>query len=219
MEVRSRRSIATAFAPNDTAFIIFMAMEGLGSACNTPTAIGIFSAHFPPGPKRNMAYGALGAGQAVGFIIGLVLGASHVSIDAGYLFADCFRRYIDGKFCYMASDLFLSSWSRVFLRYPGMDGPRERADSATLHQGHRLGRCCSKYSRFRAYDLQSRVRTLCPTVIFKFSFANQDKTGILPRHEEVGPPHKFRACCLYHLCFSHFSYIMSTGERPETSPY
>ena len=58
---------------------------------------------------------------------------------------------------------------------------------------------------------------LCPTVIFPF--ANQFKTGIQPRHAEVGPPPKFRAYCLYHLCFSHFSYIMSTGERPETSPF
>ena len=63
-----------------------MAMEGLGSACNTPTAIGLFSAHFPPGPKRNLAFGALGAGQAVGFIIGLVLGALHLLIDLWYFF-------------------------------------------------------------------------------------------------------------------------------------
>ncbi|KZP30068.1 MFS general substrate transporter [Athelia psychrophila] len=67
-------SIATAFAPNDTAFIIFCALLGIGSACNTPAALGIFSSYFPPGPKRNAAYGALGAGQPVGFIMGLVLG-------------------------------------------------------------------------------------------------------------------------------------------------
>jgi len=51
-----------------------MAMEGLGSACNTPAGIGIFSAYFAPGLKRNKAFGALGAGQPVGFIMGLVLG-------------------------------------------------------------------------------------------------------------------------------------------------
>jgi MFS family permease len=54
-----------------------MALKGLGSACNTPSGIGILSAHFPPGPKRNIAYGALGAGQPIGFIMGLVLGASY----------------------------------------------------------------------------------------------------------------------------------------------
>jgi hypothetical protein len=194
-----------------------MAMEGLGSACNTPSAVGIFSAHFPPGPKRNIAYGALGAGQPVGFIIGLVLGAPYVSIGSGCIFADCFRWNLNGKLRYMASNLLYPGRSRVLLRYSRMDGPREGTVGATLHQGHRLGRCSSKYSRFRAYDLQSRVRISCPTVIF--SFANQFKTEIRPRHAEVGPPPKFRAYCLYHLCFSHFSYIMSTGERPETSPY
>lgn len=51
-----------------------MAMEGLGSACNTPAGIGIFGAYFPPGFKRNKAFGALGAGQPVGFIMGLILG-------------------------------------------------------------------------------------------------------------------------------------------------
>jgi len=63
-----------------------MAMEGLGSACNTPTAIGLFSAHFPPGPKRNLAFGALGAGQAVGFIIGLVLVLYIYSLICGNFF-------------------------------------------------------------------------------------------------------------------------------------
>ncbi|KZP16508.1 MFS general substrate transporter [Athelia psychrophila] len=67
-------SIAIAFAPNDIAFIIFTALLAIGSACNTPAAFGIFSSYFPPGPKRNAAYGALGAGQPVGYIMGLVLG-------------------------------------------------------------------------------------------------------------------------------------------------
>lgn len=51
-----------------------MVMEGLGCAANTPAGIGIFSNYFPPGPKRNQAFGVLGAGQPVGFIMGLVLG-------------------------------------------------------------------------------------------------------------------------------------------------
>jgi MFS family permease len=64
-------------------------MEGLGSACNTPAGIGIFSAYFPPGPKRNIAYGALGAGQPVGFIMGLVLGAARLPIGAVNTLTDC----------------------------------------------------------------------------------------------------------------------------------
>lgn len=68
------RSIATAFAPNDTAFIIFVALLGLGAAANTPAGIRLLTTHFAPGPRRNQAFGVLGAGQPIGFILGLVLG-------------------------------------------------------------------------------------------------------------------------------------------------
>ncbi|KAF7347388.1 MFS general substrate transporter [Mycena venus] len=67
-------SIAAAFAPNSGAFIGFVAAMGLGAAANTPSGLGLFSAFFPPGPKRNKAYGVLGAGQPLGFILGLILG-------------------------------------------------------------------------------------------------------------------------------------------------
>ncbi|KAJ6544040.1 major facilitator superfamily domain-containing protein [Mycena capillaripes] len=55
-------------------FIGFVAAMGLGAAANTPSGLGLFSAFFPPGPKRNKAYGVLGAGQPLGFILGLILG-------------------------------------------------------------------------------------------------------------------------------------------------
>ncbi|KAJ7753402.1 major facilitator superfamily-domain-containing protein [Mycena maculata] len=67
-------SLATAFAPNSTAVIIFVAMMGLGAAANTPAGIGIFVRYFPRGSRRNNAFGVLGAGQPVGYILGLVLG-------------------------------------------------------------------------------------------------------------------------------------------------
>ncbi|KAJ7157097.1 major facilitator superfamily domain-containing protein [Mycena filopes] len=67
-------SLATAFAPTSGSFIAFVAAMGLGAAANTPSGLGLFSASFPPGPKRNKAYGVLGAGQPLGFILGLILG-------------------------------------------------------------------------------------------------------------------------------------------------
>ncbi|KAJ7682956.1 major facilitator superfamily domain-containing protein [Mycena rosella] len=67
-------SLATAFAPNSEAFIIFVALMGLGSAANTPSGLGLLAASFAPGPKRNKAYGVMGAGQPLGFILGLILG-------------------------------------------------------------------------------------------------------------------------------------------------
>jgi hypothetical protein len=57
-------------------------LAGLGSACNTPAGTGIFSAYFVSGPKRNKAFGALGAGQPVGFIMGLVLGNIYICTTA-----------------------------------------------------------------------------------------------------------------------------------------
>ncbi|KAJ6615199.1 major facilitator superfamily domain-containing protein [Mycena sp. CBHHK59/15] len=66
-------SIALAFAPTSVAFIIFVALMGLGAAANTPAGIGIFVGHFPPGARRSNAFGVLGAGQPIGYILGLVL--------------------------------------------------------------------------------------------------------------------------------------------------
>ncbi|KAF9493130.1 MFS general substrate transporter [Pleurotus eryngii] len=67
-------SIATAFAPNAATFILFVALKGMGAAANTPAGIGLLSIYFPPGPKRSTAFGAVGAGQPLGFIGGLVVG-------------------------------------------------------------------------------------------------------------------------------------------------
>ncbi|KAJ7248864.1 major facilitator superfamily [Mycena haematopus] len=67
-------SVGTGLAPNLTVLTIFMAMLGLGAAANTPAGIGILASHFPPGPRRNTAFGILGAGQPLGYILGLFLG-------------------------------------------------------------------------------------------------------------------------------------------------
>ncbi|KAJ6474476.1 major facilitator superfamily [Mycena vitilis] len=67
-------SIGTAFAPNFISLTMFVAMLGLGAATNTPAGIGIIISYFPPGPRRNTAFGVVGAGQPLGYILGLVLG-------------------------------------------------------------------------------------------------------------------------------------------------
>jgi MFS family permease len=59
--------------------IVFVAMMGLGAAANTPAGISIFVGHFPQGSRRNNAFGVLGAGQPVGYILGLVLGKRMLS--------------------------------------------------------------------------------------------------------------------------------------------
>ncbi|KAG2118366.1 major facilitator superfamily domain-containing protein [Suillus clintonianus] len=65
-------SLATAFVPNSSIFIVDMALLGIGSAANTPAAIGLCSSYFPPGANRNKAFSALGVGSPVGFILGLI---------------------------------------------------------------------------------------------------------------------------------------------------
>ncbi|KAG1758738.1 major facilitator superfamily domain-containing protein [Suillus occidentalis] len=65
-------SLATAFVPSSNFFIVDMALLGIGSAANTPAAIGLCSSYFPPGANRNKAFSALGIGSPVGFILGLV---------------------------------------------------------------------------------------------------------------------------------------------------
>ncbi|KAI0760003.1 major facilitator superfamily domain-containing protein [Fomes fomentarius] len=94
-------SIATGIAPNKVSLIVFVALTGVGAAANTPTgkslslslnprpectrclhpraqlfapAHCIFSNHFEPGPTKNRAIAALGAGSAIGYIVGLVGG-------------------------------------------------------------------------------------------------------------------------------------------------
>ncbi|OSC97543.1 MFS general substrate transporter [Trametes coccinea BRFM310] len=67
-------SIATGVAPNKVSLIVFVALTGVGAAANTPTGISIFANHFESGPTKNRAIAALGAGQAVGYIVGLVGG-------------------------------------------------------------------------------------------------------------------------------------------------
>ncbi|KAG1721892.1 major facilitator superfamily domain-containing protein [Suillus lakei] len=65
-------SLATAFVPSSNVFIVDMALLGIGSAANTPAAIGLCSSYFPPGANRNKAFSALGVGSPVGFILGLI---------------------------------------------------------------------------------------------------------------------------------------------------
>ncbi|KDQ08068.1 hypothetical protein BOTBODRAFT_38288 [Botryobasidium botryosum FD-172 SS1] len=66
-------SIAVAFAPNPTSFIILMALLGLGPATFTPAGVGLFGATFE-GETRAKAFAAIGVGQPLGGIMGLVLG-------------------------------------------------------------------------------------------------------------------------------------------------
>jgi hypothetical protein len=72
---------------------------------------------FFPGLMRNVAYVALGAGQNVGFMMGLVSGAPDLLIDSRIILLTVCRWNPDGNSRDMASDLH-SSRSWFFLRCP-----------------------------------------------------------------------------------------------------
>lgn len=63
-----------AFVKDSNAFIALHALLGLGPALLTPSGTGILGESLPLGKVRNAAFAALGAGQPLGFIIGLLFG-------------------------------------------------------------------------------------------------------------------------------------------------
>jgi MFS family permease len=67
-------SIPLAIIKNASGFIGMSAVLGLGAAMLAPAATGIISESLPDGKFKNGAFGALGAGQPLGFIFGLLIG-------------------------------------------------------------------------------------------------------------------------------------------------
>ena len=67
--------------------IMFRAMQGIAVAACLPTAMSIITTTFASGQRRNLGLAFMGAGQALGFLIGLVLGGLFVDTigwRAGY---------------------------------------------------------------------------------------------------------------------------------------
>lgn len=67
-------SLFLAFIRDSTAFIALSAVMGLGPALLTPAGTGILGESLPQSKFRNGAFATLGAGQPLGFIIGLIFG-------------------------------------------------------------------------------------------------------------------------------------------------
>lgn len=60
--------------PNEIAFDLFRALQGLGAAANVPTALGILGTTFPPGRAKNYAFSTYAAGAPMGSVVGNLLG-------------------------------------------------------------------------------------------------------------------------------------------------
>jgi len=63
-------SLGTAFAPAAIPLNFFCGMLGIGTALISPPAIGTMFATYPEGRRRNLATGALGSANPIGFIFG-----------------------------------------------------------------------------------------------------------------------------------------------------
>ena len=79
--------LACGLSKSGIQLIMFRAMQGIAVACCLPTAVSITTTSFPAGKRRNLGLSFMGAGQPIGFLIGLVLGGVFVDTigwRAGY---------------------------------------------------------------------------------------------------------------------------------------
>lgn len=75
--------VACGVARTGLQLIIFRAMQGIALSLCLPTAVSIITTAFPNGRSRNLGLGFMGAGQPLGFSIGLVLGGVFIQ-SAGW---------------------------------------------------------------------------------------------------------------------------------------
>lgn len=67
-------TLACGLSRNGMQLIAFRAAAGLAISFCLPSAVSIITNNIPTGKSRNIAFASMGAAQAVGFTIGLVLG-------------------------------------------------------------------------------------------------------------------------------------------------
>lgn len=70
----SLASLAGGLAPSPLVILLVRAVQGLGGAIVSPTALALLTATFPEGPERNRALGVFGSVSGIGFGAGVILG-------------------------------------------------------------------------------------------------------------------------------------------------
>ncbi len=112
-------SLVGGFAPSLVFLVASRAIQGVGAAISTVTALAIFATIFPEGPRRNRAFGALVAVLSAGFAAG--------SITGGVLTAAFGWRSV--MFVNVPIGLVAASLSVKYLpRTRGRGGPRGHLD-------------------------------------------------------------------------------------------
>lgn len=67
-------TVACGLSKNGSQLILFRGFAGIASSLCLPSAVSIITSTFPTGKRRNAAFATMGAGQPIGFSIGLTLG-------------------------------------------------------------------------------------------------------------------------------------------------
>jgi MFS family permease len=86
--LQSGFTLGSGLSRNSFEMIFFRALAGVASACCLPSAVSLITTYFPEGRQRNIAFSAMGAGQPLGFAIGLTMGGA-VSDKIGW--RSCFH--------------------------------------------------------------------------------------------------------------------------------
>ncbi|KAH7048320.1 aminotriazole resistance protein [Macrophomina phaseolina] len=71
--------LASGLAQTSTQLIVFRGFQGVAASCCLPTAVSILSEAFPDGRRRNIGFAMMGAGQPLGYSLGLSLGGVFVN--------------------------------------------------------------------------------------------------------------------------------------------
>ncbi|OAL38268.1 hypothetical protein AYO20_02327 [Fonsecaea nubica] len=67
-------TLSCGLAQDSLQLLFFRALAGIAIAFCLPSAVSLITSYFPHGRRRNFAFAMMGAGQPVGFSIGLVMG-------------------------------------------------------------------------------------------------------------------------------------------------
>ena len=73
-------SLAGGLAPSPLVILVARAVQGLGGAIVSPTALALLTTTFPEGPGRNRALGVYGSVSGLGFALGVILGGVLTSV-------------------------------------------------------------------------------------------------------------------------------------------
>lgn len=72
--LQSAFTLACGLSRTGYELILFRGLAGIATSLCLPSAVSIITTTFPTGQRRNIAFASMGAGQPIGFSIGLTLG-------------------------------------------------------------------------------------------------------------------------------------------------